>query len=449
VNVDRIVAVAHQVAGAAPETADRVVLGDLSRMVSQLRAVCDALDARIARRATELAAAGGCEPAEAVVALQGRRPLGEARAAVRRGEACARHHGLAAALGDGEISGGHVDAVARARHGLDEAARAVFDAAVDALVDDAKVMAVDAFARRCNTAARRAAADAGVARQERLRRQRCISRWVDADTGMCITRIALDPLTDAEMWTAINAAVRATQADLDQHNIAAPAWGQLAADVTVGLITGARTVPPRTPEVSVHIDWDTLRDEAAAAGIVCELDDGTPLPPATVRRLCCDADLVPVGLGGDGAVLDVGRARRLATCDQRRALAAMYSRCGLPGCHVAVGHCRIHHVTDWTNGGATDVDKQIPHKIVSTVTPSAIGGDGRMTLRRWHRPSRPRTVTRRPLIGDRHLERRLHTVMGTAFQMARSPTSSTRSPSCAASWPRCATPWPSRCAPAG
>jgi hypothetical protein len=92
------------------------------------------------------------------------------------------------------------------------AAEAVFDAAVDALVDDAKVLAVEVFARRCATAARRAAADVGVARQERLRRQRCISRWVDADTGMCITRIALDPLTDAEMWTAINAAVRATRA---------------------------------------------------------------------------------------------------------------------------------------------------------------------------------------------------------------------------------------------
>jgi hypothetical protein len=119
VNASRIAALARQVACAAPETADRVVLGDLSRTVSQLRAVCDALDARIARRATELAAAGGCEPAEVVVGLQGRRPLGEARAAVRRGEVCARHHGLAAALGDGEISGGHVDVVARARHGVD------------------------------------------------------------------------------------------------------------------------------------------------------------------------------------------------------------------------------------------------------------------------------------------------------------------------------------------
>jgi hypothetical protein len=147
---------------------------------------------------------------------------------------------------------------------------------------------------------------------------------------MWITRIALDPLTDAEVWTAINAAVRDARADLERERVEPPAWGQLAADVTVGLITGARAVNGRVPEVSVHIDHDTLRDEARAAGMVRELDDGTPLPPATVRRLCCDADLIPIVLGGDGVVLDVGRARRLATPDQRRALAAMYAWCGHP-----------------------------------------------------------------------------------------------------------------------
>jgi hypothetical protein len=126
------------------------------------------------------------------------------------------------------------------------------------------------------------------------------------------------------------------------------------------LVTGARAVDHRVPEVVVHVDWDTLRDEATEAGIVCELEDGTPIPPATVRRLCCDADVIPVVLGGDGVPLDVGRASRLATADQRRALAAMYARCGYPDCHVSFGHCRIHHVTEWTAGGPTDVANMIP-----------------------------------------------------------------------------------------
>ena len=360
-NSSRIVASAAQLADAAPETCDRVALGDLTRVVSQVRSFCDAIDVRIARRAGELAESGESEPAEAVVANRGRRPLGDARAAVRRAEVCGRHQGFGEALADGEISGGHVDALARARNALDGAAQAVFDAHGEELLGDARQLGVDQFARRCASTARQAAADAGVARQERLRRQRCISRWVDADTGMCITRLALDPLTDAEMWTAINTAVRGAQADFDANRVEPPAWGQLAVDVTVGLITGAQTLDRRVPEVAVHIDWPTLRDDATTAGVVCELDDGTPLPPATVRRLCCDANILPVVLGGDGVPLDVGRSRRLATADQRRALSVMYSRCGWPGCHVAFEHCRIHHITHWpTAGGDTDLDNLLP-----------------------------------------------------------------------------------------
>jgi hypothetical protein len=360
VNVDRILALARQVACAAPETADRRGLGELTRTVRQLRSVCDAMDARIARRASELAAEGQSEPAEAVVTDHGRRSGSEARAAVRRGEVCARHPQFDQALGDGDVTGGHLDALVRARSGLDQAAQAVFDLAAESLVEDAKVLPVDAFARRCGFTARRAAADAGVARQERLHRQRCVKRWIDPETGMHITRIALDPLTDAEMWTAIDAAIRGARVDMDRERVEPPAWGQLAADVTVGLITCAQAVDPRVPEVSVHIGFDTLRDEAMAAGVVCELEDGTPLPPATVRRLCCDANLTPVVFGGDGAVLDVGRASRLATPDQRRALAAMYSRCGFPDCHVAFGQCRIHHVTEWIPAGLTNLDNLLP-----------------------------------------------------------------------------------------
>ena len=80
-----------------------------------------------------------------------------------------------------------------------------------------------------------------------------------------------------------------------------------------------------------------------------------------MRRLCCKAGIIPVVLGGDGVVLDVGRSRRLATADQRRALSVMYTSCGWPGCHVGFEHCRIHHVTHWpTIGGDTDLDNLIP-----------------------------------------------------------------------------------------
>jgi hypothetical protein len=337
----RIVGLASQLAAADPATADRVGLGELTRAVSQLRSFCDALDVRIARRAGELAAEGRSEPAAEVLGDNGRRAGGDARAAARRGEVCECHPGFAEALADGEISAGHLDVLGRARAGLDDAAQASFDARSDQLLDDARRQPVDVFARRCAFAARQAEADAGVARQERQRRQRAVGRSIDPVSGLCITRIALDPLADGMMWQAINAAVAAARAGFERDGVQPPAWTQLAADVVVRLVTAGRGVEARVPEVSVLVDWNVLRGDAQAAGMVCELVDGTPLPAASVRRLCCDAGLIPVVLGGDGVVLDVGRSRRLATAEQRRALAAMYSRCASPGCHVGFEHCRI------------------------------------------------------------------------------------------------------------
>ena len=146
----RIVALAAQLADTVPETCDRVALGDLSRTVCQVRSFCDAFDARIARRAGELAESGESEPAEAVVADGGRRPSADGRAAVRRAEVCERHHGFGEALADGEISCGHVDALAKARSGLDPGAQAGFDAHSDQLLDDACQLRVDQFAARCD-----------------------------------------------------------------------------------------------------------------------------------------------------------------------------------------------------------------------------------------------------------------------------------------------------------
>jgi hypothetical protein len=121
--------------------------------------------------------------------------------------------------------------------------------------------------------------------------------------------------------------------------------------------------PARVPELIVLIDWATLRDGVRSAGGICELSDGTPLPVSTVRQMACDADLIPVVLGGHGEVLDVGRSRRLATAAQRTALRAMYSTCAEPGCDRPIDDCRAHHIVEWDparNAGPTDLNNLIP-----------------------------------------------------------------------------------------
>jgi hypothetical protein len=191
---------------------------------------------------------------------------------------------------------------------------------------------------------------------ERLKQQRRLKRWIDRQSGMCKTLLELDPESDAKVSAALDGALAAERAKL-QH--ADTNWEQLPADALVGLITGARSLDQRVPEVSVLIDLDTLTS-GLHGQTVCETADGNPLPPETVRRLCCDANIVPVVLGGSGEVLDVGREQRLANRAQRRALRAMYRSCAYPGCPVRVEACRIHHVHWWDHNGRTDLHNLVP-----------------------------------------------------------------------------------------
>ncbi|MCO5308198.1 MAG: HNH endonuclease [Austwickia sp.] len=84
---------------------------------------------------------------------------------------------------------------------------------------------------------------------------------------------------------------------------------------------------------------------------------GTPLTPATVRRLACDARIIPAVLGTDGAVLDLGRASRLASPDQVRYLRLRDGCCTFPGCDRPSSWCEAHHLREWTTDlGETNVD---------------------------------------------------------------------------------------------
>ena len=56
------------------------------------------------------------------------------------------------------------------------------------------------------------------------------------------------------------------------------------------------------------IDYQTLVDGLHDAS-TCETSEGQALPAATVRRLCCEANIVPIVLGGDGR----GARRRSST----------------------------------------------------------------------------------------------------------------------------------------
>ncbi|MEH1127700.1 HNH endonuclease signature motif containing protein [Micromonospora sp. CPCC 206061] len=109
------------------------------------------------------------------------------------------------------------------------------------------------------------------------------------------------------------------------------------------------------PQVVVTVPFDVLRGELG----VGQLDCGDRLSAEQVRKLACDARIMPVVLGGDGQVLDAGQARRLFTGALRRALVARDGGCAFPGCDRPARWCHGHHVKAWTAGGATALDNGV------------------------------------------------------------------------------------------
>lgn len=78
--------------------------------------------------------------------------------------------------------------------------------------------------------------------------------------------------------------------------------------------------------------------------------------PQTIRQLACEADLIPVVLGGSGEILDVGRSKRLFTPQLRRAITARDGGCTAPGCSIPAPWCEAHHIRHWEDGGPTSVE---------------------------------------------------------------------------------------------
>jgi hypothetical protein len=80
---------------------------------------------------------------------------------------------------------------------------------------------------------------------------------------------------------------------------------------------------------------------------------------ATIRRLACDAELIPAVLGSRGEPLDVGRASRPVTAAIWTALVLRDRHCAFPGCNrpPVMGHA--HHIRHWILGGETKLSNLV------------------------------------------------------------------------------------------
>ena len=167
------------------------------------------------------------------------------------------------------------------------------------------------------------------------------------------------------------AAVVAAAADTHR-----PSQGGLPAAVVMTIPAAeAERISSRTPRSPGRLfslfDCESSRDSAAHPDLDLEplpgSASGGSLRDGEARFGLCCADITPIAVKAPGSLLDrisdtrteplaVGRAQRLATTAQRKALALRDGGCVIDGCTVPTSQCQPHHVREWSLGAPTDLD---------------------------------------------------------------------------------------------
>jgi hypothetical protein len=104
------------------------------------------------------------------------------------------------------------------------------------------------------------------------------------------------------------------------------------------------------PHITVTIDLEDLKGGAGSG----DLTHGDFLSASAVRRLACDAGVIPLVLGSKSEPLDVGAEHRFVTRAIRQALNARDKGCVTCGAPPAM--CEAHHIVHWADGGQTSLD---------------------------------------------------------------------------------------------
>ncbi|MCX5043595.1 HNH endonuclease [Aldersonia sp. NBC_00410] len=153
-----------------------------------------------------------------------------------------------------------------------------------------------------------------------------------------------------------------------------------------GLLASGELGQHRGLPVTVIVST-TLRELTEQAGPAATAG-GSLLPIRNLIRLAAHANHhLAVFDDIDNRPLCLGRAKRIASPDQRIVLHARDTGCSFPGCTVPGYPAEAHHIREWADGGPTDIDNltfacPAHHKLAGR------GAD------QWHTTAGPRSHTR-------------------------------------------------------
>ena len=268
-------------------------------------------------------------------------------------------------LGDARITFDHARVLAQ--HADSPNRDAVLDQEAE-LVAWACELSADDFRARLDTWARDLdeARTAELSESTRRWQRRRVRRNRTKD-GMWRTVLELDDETDALVYGAVrdvvaemNRSDQEAKVPMDQRRTSTQKWADAFTEVArrsraADVITKHRARPTILAITEMSVLWDQLRVNG-----VCELADGTQLTARQLRRIACEADIIPMVLDTNGVPLDMGHEVRFGTGRQRRALRVLHPTCAVESCDVEFDWCEIHHLRPWERGGHTDLDNLVP-----------------------------------------------------------------------------------------
>ena len=289
----------------------------------------------------------------------------EAREVVSRGLVTEAAPEMGAVLAAGNTTAAHVDALGR---GLKIAGdeRDAFMAHLPELVEASTTMSASEFSHLVTETAKSVVTDDGLSTFERQKRETFFKMRNEADGCLSVSG-KFDPISASILKSKIGRFVEAMfHAGDKEVPVEVMPWiepnDHRQAQALIALVNGASDTASDVTaraEIVVHVDLETLQHGFRAGG-TCRTALGADLPVETVRRLACEAEVLPVVLDGRSVPIDVGRSKRLATVHQRRALEAIYPTCAISDCEVIFDHCNVHHIDYWEKGGSTDLNNMVP-----------------------------------------------------------------------------------------
>ena len=323
--------------------AGRATLEQLQeRVKSTIRIENQAASIR-AEALAELRRREGPETAETVLREDGLLPRRRARSEIETALKLEELAKTRAALRTGDISYDNARIIAGAsqRGQIDE----------QGLAEIAKTQTPEKFAATVRKHEQARSEDDGMSKLEFQRSRRFAKITTDLEDGMTVLYGRFDPITGAQIETVLSAKMGELWRAEDSGNRATP--GQRMADALQSLIARPgqdRNGNPIDARLLLIADYDTLKGQLREA----RLSDGTPIPAQRLRRLACDAQILPAIFRGRSQPLDLGMAKRIANPAQRIALVARDRHC--VGCGAKAAWCQAHHIVHWVDGGPTNLE---------------------------------------------------------------------------------------------